>query len=250
MKEEHKNEIWGIALLAITVLLTASLFSYNEQDLRFFTSSPTRTPDNYIGIVGAYISGILFLGIGKAAFIFPLLVFIWGLKKFSTGGVHRFYARLVGAGILFLALSSLISITQGPAAQGAFSGGGIIGYGLSDMLTTYLNLPGSIIILVFLIVLSFILATELSFKPILSGIVFGVAHIFKHRPRMSVGPEIKISPPVSRKERRPEKLKEERKEEKEEKEEKKIVPIKFPRVVPVKKPRPELTPLAVKTNKE
>ncbi len=172
MREERLNEVWGIFFLALGVLISISLFSYNETDLAFFSSSPVRPPENYVGIIGAYIAGLLFLGLGSAAYILPLLIFIWGFRRFSSSGgeFHKLYARLVGAGILFLSSSALLSILKGPAQKEAFKGGGIIGYGLGRMLTAYTGDVGSPIILTFLVILSFLLATEFSLKPLLSGI--------------------------------------------------------------------------------
>ena len=193
MRKERLNEVWGIFFLALGVLISISLFSYNETDLAFFSSSPVRPPENYVGIVGAYIAGFLFLGLGYAAYILPLLVFIWGFRRFSSsgGGPHKLYARLVGAGILFLVSSALMGILKGPVPEEAFKGGGIIGYGLGRVLTAYTGNVGSLVVLIFLIILSFLLATELSFKPLLSGIGSLIGGLFagllqRRRPEVKI----------------------------------------------------------------
>ena len=91
MQEERRNELLGIALFAVGVLIAISLISFAEEDLAYFTSSPTRPAQNYAGIIGAYVGMFLFTAFGRAAFVVPALIIIWGVKKFTTGGVQKFY---------------------------------------------------------------------------------------------------------------------------------------------------------------
>jgi len=60
MKLEHLNEIKGIVIGALSLILLASLVSYTPTDLSWFTSKPNLHAQNWIGIAGAYGAGILF----------------------------------------------------------------------------------------------------------------------------------------------------------------------------------------------
>ena len=60
MKKEHINEIKGIIILALGIILLASLVSFVPEDLSWFTSNPNVPAHNWIRITGAYIAGLSF----------------------------------------------------------------------------------------------------------------------------------------------------------------------------------------------
>ena len=73
IKEKLKHEIIGILLIAVAVFLFLALVSYHPADPSFFsyTSSKVRTVHNWMGIVGAYLSSLLFQGFGYPSFSIP-----------------------------------------------------------------------------------------------------------------------------------------------------------------------------------
>ena len=68
MKLEHLNEIKGIVILALSLILLASLASFTPTDLGWFTSKPNLHAQNWIGIAGAFGAGILFFQVGYSAY--------------------------------------------------------------------------------------------------------------------------------------------------------------------------------------
>ena len=77
MKLEHLNEIKGIVILALSLILLASLVSFTPTDLAWFTSKPNLHAQNWIGIAGAYAAGILF--------------FLSRLKRLFFGGYRHIF---------------------------------------------------------------------------------------------------------------------------------------------------------------
>ena len=67
LSPQKRNEVWGFIFLAVSILVFTALISYDQNDLSFYSSQPNTEIKNLIGIIGAYISGILvFLEIGRA----------------------------------------------------------------------------------------------------------------------------------------------------------------------------------------
>ena len=84
---------FGVALFILFGVLLLSLFSFNELDPDFNTSTDT-PPENLIGVPGAYISDLLLqtLGLGSLALILPLAS--WGWRIFALKGFGNFWPRL------------------------------------------------------------------------------------------------------------------------------------------------------------
>ena len=82
IKEKLKREIIGILLVAIAIFLFLSLISYDPADLSLFSysSQKVKVIGNWMGIVGAYVSGLLFQGFGFPSFLIP---FVLGFYAFG-----------------------------------------------------------------------------------------------------------------------------------------------------------------------
>ena len=93
IKEKLRHEIVGILLIALGVFLFLSLISYHPMDPSFFsyTSSKVKEIHNWMGIVGAYLSGLLFQSFGFPSFLISFVlvffafsfVFRWEWKYLS-----------------------------------------------------------------------------------------------------------------------------------------------------------------------
>lgn len=169
MRQERKNEILGLTLLAVTVLIFVSLISFNPQDIALYTSTPNKNIANFAGIIGAYISGILFFLIGRSAFLIPLLTLSWAVAKFFQKEPQRLFVKASGTLIAVLAMSSLLSNTQAFEPIGSFKLGGLLGFYFSKLLFRYFSKAGSYIILAALFALSILIATEFLIVPFMSS---------------------------------------------------------------------------------
>jgi len=181
IKEKLKREIIGILLVAIAVFLFLSLISYDPADPSLFSysSQKVKVIGNWMGIVGAYVSGLLFQGFGFPSFLIP---FVLGFYAF--GFILRWewkypLVKLGGWAIILLTTSSLFSLWMKPLriyAQDLLVGG-FIGEILSRNLVRYFNLPGATIIFVAILILGFVLGTGISFIGVLRRLVSGMAKL-------------------------------------------------------------------------
>lgn len=171
MKKQYLDEIKGVAIFALGLLLLASLFSFVPEDLPWYTSHPNNPAHNLIKIVGAYSAGILFFLFGYAAYSLVIITFFWSWNKFSGRDIAFNVLKFLAFVILFGAVSSLFSIL-GPQAEAArFQRGGLIGFLCADALVTYLGVTGALIILFSFATLTVILAGEVLVSPLLFKLV-------------------------------------------------------------------------------
>ncbi|MGQ9508511.1 MAG: DNA translocase FtsK [Thermodesulfobacteriota bacterium] len=176
IKEKLKHEIIGLLLFSLGLFLFLSLLSYDPIDPSFFsyTSSKTREIHNWMGIVGAYLSSLLFQGFGFPSFLIPLVLVLYALSVIFRWEWKFLGLKCMGWIILLLSLSSLSSLWMKPLHlyRQEIVGGGVIGEILSRTLIQYFNLPGATILLTAFIVLAFILGTGIS--------LFTVGHHLSH----------------------------------------------------------------------
>lgn len=165
MKEERINEIWAVFLLCIAAIAFVSLFSFDSGDLPFYTSGQNHQINNFAGIAGAYFAGVLCFLLGKASFVIPMLTLIWAVGRFMGKIPHKFYLKALGAVVFIITVSAFLSMINRSDSVARFSGGGIAGLGFSNFLVRYFGVTGSYLIIISLLALSFLLATEFLLFP-------------------------------------------------------------------------------------
>jgi len=165
-KAKRIQEMGGLVLFALSLLLLLSLVSFTPADLPLYSSEPNQPAANWIRIVGAWVSGGLFFAIGWSSFGIPAVLFIWGLLKCLHREEKLLSVRLWGAVVLFMVLSALLSlIPVSPTFR--FTLGGVTGLFVSDLLIQYFGRVGSFVLLVTLAALSLILTVNLAVFPFL-----------------------------------------------------------------------------------
>ena len=157
MNPRHLNEIKGIIIVAIGLLLTLSLISYTPSDISFLGSPANYPAKNLIRVFGAWMSFGLFFTLGWVSYILPLVMFSCGIQKFKG---NRFFESFRSAGLLLLALSasSLLGLTSGIDTV-SFSRAGLLGFIFSKFLATYFG-AGSWVISIALVFLSCVLVMQ------------------------------------------------------------------------------------------
>ena len=161
-----KEEIAGVLSVLGSIYLLLSLISHYIKDpVPFFRlTEPPEPVQNLGGTVGAYISGLLIIFLGLAAFIIPLLIIAFGIKRLLGKEGHKIY--LFG-GILFVVSSSLllslfsltfhIKISKYPDGIG-----GLIGKEIAHIANSLLSLPGAYIFSLSAFLCSIILLSPVS----------------------------------------------------------------------------------------
>ena len=143
----------GIVLIALSLLVAVALFSYDRNDLSFFSSSAHEQPRNWIGTVGAYAAFGLFFVLGAAAYLLPVLLLGFGLAGFVDllGYLRQrvgWAALLVVAGVGLLDIHSALMIrlfNLGITGDSA-SAGGWIGLVMNDLVFDHFGTIGASIV--------------------------------------------------------------------------------------------------------
>ena len=171
IKERLKHEIIGILLVAMGIFLFLSLVSYHPMDPSFFSYSSLKVKNihNWMGIVGAYISGLLFQGFGFPSFLIPFILGVFAFSFIFRWEWKYLSLKLAGWAVILLATSSLFGLWSKPLRfyHQDILAGGFIGEILSRNLVRYFNLPGATVLLLMILILSFVLGTGISFISLL-----------------------------------------------------------------------------------
>jgi S-DNA-T family DNA segregation ATPase FtsK/SpoIIIE len=161
-----KEEILGVTSIMGSLYLLMSMVTHYIRDpvLFFRTIQPSEPVHNLGGIVGAYLSGWLFIFFGFSAYIIPLLLIAFGIRRLIGKEGHRIY--LLG-GVLFIISSSLLlsllSNTFNIIVEVYPDGiGGLIGRGFAYLANRLLSIPGAFIFSLSLFLSSVILLSPVS----------------------------------------------------------------------------------------
>ncbi|MDO8427567.1 MAG: DNA translocase FtsK 4TM domain-containing protein [Deltaproteobacteria bacterium] len=139
-----KQEILGIALLALALYAAISLFSYNS-------------PSNWGGVVGVYLSKALLKTIGYTSYVFPFILVVISIG-FLLRRLYNFRAS-VPISFAFFIISFSAFLSQLLLKDEA---GGYIGAHLSRILTNYIGGTGTLIILFAIVLITVLIATGIS----------------------------------------------------------------------------------------
>lgn len=162
MKERRLNEVRGVILIAIGLMVLASLLRFDRLDLAFYTSHPNFPPKNFLGIFGAYLAGIIIFLFGRpTSFLIPVLILLLGVKYFRHHIPYLSIPRILGMLILLLSLSSLIGMFNLNNEFVRFYTAGFFGAITSNFITAYFSRLGGFIIFITFIILSLALVTEI-----------------------------------------------------------------------------------------
>jgi len=190
MKLEHLNEIKGIVILALSLILLASLVSFNPTDLSWFSSKPNLHAQNWIGIAGAYGAGILFFAIGLSSYFLVGIGLFFSWNKFTSRDLPFNFFKFLSILILFIVMAGLFSFFGGDNGSARFINGGVIGVAFSGFLVGYFQPLGALIILLTLGALALVVTGEFLVSPFFiwlwNGIVDALRRVFKGIPVLPI----------------------------------------------------------------
>lgn len=161
--KQHKFVIGSLMVLFSIALLFAfiSFFLYGQQDQSAVRelSNRSETVQNWLGKFGAYLADLLvFRGFGIAAFIFVRLFFLSGM--YMILGIPLRKLKNIWFWDLFVIV--ILSVLFGFFATSEPELGGIIGYELNLFLQDYLGKTGTLLILMFGLIIYMIFKIKLS----------------------------------------------------------------------------------------
>jgi DNA segregation ATPase FtsK/SpoIIIE, S-DNA-T family len=152
----HKraNELFGLLVLSLGLVLVLSLASYHAQDPSWNTSSSAR-PSNLIGYPGAWFSDLLLQAFGIGAFLLPGFLFGLAWKWLRSRDIEAGAIKLFGTVLLLLSLISAVSFAPHIMLFGGIVPlGGLLGVLLAHYLMHALNTTGAILLTVTTLIVS------------------------------------------------------------------------------------------------
>ncbi len=214
IKEKLKHEIIGILLIAFGVFLFLSLVSYHPMDPSFFsyTSSKVKEIHNWMGIVGAYLSGLLFQGFGFPSFLISFVSVVFAFSFIFRWEWKYLSLKLAGWAVILITISSFFGLWLSPIRiyNQDLLMGGFIGEIFSRYLVRYFNRPGATILLSVILILSFVLGTGISFISLVKYLGKGIQKLIE-----KIGTLKMVRKESAEREKKLVKRKQERKEAKE-----------------------------------
>ena len=176
-KGEKRPQVLGVLLLGLGAFLLVCLMSHSPLD----PPNSNRTVAeslNWGGGIGAYASYGVFAGMGLAAYVWPMLLLLWGWNRVRCQPVTAAMHRSVG----LLLMAVLISVATGLpdySPHTAYALGGVLGTQLSlEFLIPYLGRLGSAVLLSALFVVAVILTPGLNWR-MLAWLGAGVAAVWR-----------------------------------------------------------------------
>ena len=161
------NELLGFLLCVSALLLFLALASYSPLDPSFNSASAltgSRVARNWIGIVGAYGSDLLWQFLGISAFLLPVFAFGMGVRWFRSHKVVSPVAKLLGGIWLLMFCPALLALLPEQMRWLGVPLEGFLGRFLGDFLIHYFNLAGAYIVATSMLAVALYFCTAFSFS--------------------------------------------------------------------------------------
>ncbi len=157
----------ALILLFISFLLFLALFTYHPSDPSLNTATTGDiTINNILGITGSYLSDIMLQSLGLAAYIFPIVIGVWGFRILS----RREIPTPISKRIIMLLLASLcisVSFARIPSPEnwliGSYLGGStgsIILNSISGLIHNWMGNTSHIFVALVFVFLSFLFTAK------------------------------------------------------------------------------------------
>ena len=166
------NDVIGIVLMVVAVLLLVAVLSFDRHDLAAVSSPPNRPEHNWIGPLGARMAYWSFLLFGISGYMLPVLVAFIGFGCFFES-LSYMKRRWPWSAILLISLMGLLHLIDLPHMKdgsslftkarigiGAPSLGGLIGQTLYDFGFKLLGPVGAAIVYIGLDLISLLFLTN------------------------------------------------------------------------------------------
>jgi len=168
-----KREVIGVVLIALSLLTLLSLVSFvpdEPKSLSAAAGSPSSR--NLIGSAGVFFASTLFSLIGGAAYFFPILLGLMGVRCFTQGDLSirlrnagaSLAALLFLSGFLHLEITAVPTLSSGLIYRGM--AGGFFGQLLAESLRVYFASTGAHILIIAGMLVSLLFTTSISLSEI------------------------------------------------------------------------------------
>lgn len=160
LDQKKINEVSAFIWFSISVFTLFALLTYTPYDISFEVSVPNSPLKNFAGPAGAYTGWVLMILFGKTSyFLIPIFLF-WALSKWTGRRSQKLWLKIFSIVVFFSSACALFSLFGEANEINRFQSGGIIGFFVSNFLTTLFGKAG-VFVAFSLFALSIILTTEL-----------------------------------------------------------------------------------------
>jgi len=159
------SEVLGVALFAAALIWLIAIASYEPSDPVWFFSTDVGAPANFVGRVGAFLAELSFQLLGYGSYLLPAVLAVAGWHYFWCRPMDAVYTKATGAVMVLACTSAFLSLALGTVnlAPRRLRAGGYVGEFVAGVMTEYLSRMGSLIVILTLLFVSVILATQFSF---------------------------------------------------------------------------------------
>ncbi len=158
------SEVVGVAMFAAGLFWLIALASYEPTDPVWFFSTGDGAPANFVGRVGAFLAELSFQLLGYGSYLIPAVIAVAGWHYFWCRQMEAVYTKITGALLVLACSSAVLHLALGSVDVGdrPLRAGGYIGEFIAGFSATYLSRTGSLIVILTLLFVAVILATQFS----------------------------------------------------------------------------------------
>jgi DNA segregation ATPase FtsK/SpoIIIE, S-DNA-T family len=157
--EPHQgwNDVIGVALFALALLLFVSQISFDRNDISFLTTHANSPAHNWIRLPGAYLAFASFFVLGVTAYILPWLLALFSVSyfvRFLSYLRERLWWSLTWSVVLLISITGLLCIADAGGKRGSLHdvigapslGGllGILSYGQTEKYNIGFSIMGPV----------------------------------------------------------------------------------------------------------
>ena len=179
-----KKETYSFVSLLFSALFLLSIYSHDPTDPSFLNSGLASQVNNYIGIVGAYISFLVFQVFGIVAYILPLLVIYILFNHHYRNFLFQQQRKVVDILLLLVIISTLCILVSAYEynnvlqSKSSYSYGGYLGVYLFTNIYSYVSYTGSIIISLILFSYSLVRYFNIPVRKIYERVISVIRYLY------------------------------------------------------------------------
>ncbi len=166
------NEIIGLILIGIGIVLLLALISYNSSDPSWNSVGGNTRTRNWVGPMGAKTADALYQAFGIAALIVPVMLFIIGRWQWDDDESEVSKPKILGLFLMIVAFTGWITLFS-PEKPASFYWGGFVGqwlmYGPGIGMVRLLGNLGAFVGLVILFTIGLLLGTDYTLIGLVDG---------------------------------------------------------------------------------
>ena len=162
--QRRAAEIAGVCCFAFAIFLLLALFSYHPLDPSFTHYDPHAQPRNLTGSIGSYIADTLIKLMGIGIFWLPVMLLVAALGYIREPQFRIGPATIAGLIGLVFTTSGILDLLIGNIEiyGSILQAGGLLGKVIANLLSAYLRLAGSLIVLFLIMIITLIILFDFS----------------------------------------------------------------------------------------